>query len=288
MVDRSRILLTGSTGQVGTAFRSVIPGAMFLAREDLDLTDPRSISSVIVERKPSAVINCAAYTNVDKAEEEEDLATIVNGESVGELATICSELGIPFLTFSTDYVFDGTSGSGYIESDIPDPVNAYGRSKLEGERRALAADASTLVIRTSWVVSGTHDNFVSTMLHLAAQGTALRVVNDQRGRPTIAADLALRAWDALRSGATGVLHLANQGEATWFDLAEQAIATAGIEGNTIEPCTTSEFPRPAPRPANSVLDSERLDVLELDPLPPWEESLVPLVGSQMQRLGLNA
>jgi dTDP-4-dehydrorhamnose reductase len=234
------------------------------------------------------VINCAAYTNVDRAEEEESQATVVNGEAVGVLARVCVDLDIPFLTFSTDYVFDGTKGSGYVESDPVDPINAYGRSKLEGERQALSADGQALVIRTSWVVSDTHENFISTMIRLAdTADRPLRVVDDQRGRPTIAADLAAGAWEALTLGATGILHMANRGETTWFDFASEAVGLAGFSDVRIEPCTTDEFPRPAARPANSVLDSERASGLGIRELPPWRASLAPLVASQVERLRLS-
>ena len=287
-VDEARVLVTGATGQVGTAFRSVIPNATFLSRDDLDLSDIGSIGSRIGSLRPSAVVNCAAYTDVDGAEREESLATVVNGKAVGELAKSCGDLGIPLVTFSTDYVFDGSLYRGYVESDPVNPINAYGRSKLEGERKVLQTYGSSLVVRTSWVVSDTHDNFVATMLRLAASGNKpLRVVDDQRGRPTIAADLAAGTWEVLKAGATGILHMANRGEATWFDLASTAIELARLPDVQLAPCASDEFPRPAARPTNSVLDTERLEDLGLTELPPWRESLIPLVMSQAKRLGLR-
>jgi len=285
-LDEPAVLVTGASGQVGTAFRSVIPAARFLKRSELDLSRPESVYDEVIRYEPTAVLNCAAYTNVDRAEDEEELATRVNGVAVGEMARACADLGAPFVTFSTDYVFDGTAHGGYVESDSVAPINAYGRSKLVGERLVLEENSRSLVVRTSWVISSTHDNFVSTMLRLAAAGKQLSVVDDQRGRPTIADDLVTGTLLAMDAGVTGVLHLANTGETTWFELATRAIAAGGSSVALVAPCRSDEFPRPAARPECSVLNSERLDQFGLEELPPWRDGISEVVERQIQRMGL--
>lgn len=270
------ILVTGGAGQLGTAFRRVLPEARYVDVEDLDLTDLAGLATALDDLGPEAIVNCAAYTAVDRAEQEEARATIVNGAAVGVMAEHAARRRIPFLTFSTDYVFAGNGREPYLESSPTDPINAYGRSKLAGERAALAACPDALVVRTSWLVSGTHPNFVATMLRLAAE-RVVRVVDDQRGCPTMAGDLAPAAWTALRAGARGLLHLTNSGETTWFRFARAAVARAGLDPERIEPCSTAEYPTPAPRPAYSVLGSERRGPLGLPDLPHWEESLPAVV-----------
>lgn len=270
------VLITGAAGQLGTAFRSLLPHATFLTRSDLDLAEPRNVAGVLDHHRPDVVINCAAYTNVDAAESDEDRALRVNGESVGEMARWTAANNARLITFSTDYVFAGTQPGAYLESSPTGPVSAYGRTKLAGERAALAADLGSLVIRTSWVISGTHSNFVATILKLV-RAQSVRVVDDQHGRPTVADDLARSTLAAIDGRATGILHLSNQGATTWFELAQAAVEAAGLDPDLVTPCSTDEFPRPAPRPANSVLASERLDELGLKPLPHWRASLPDVV-----------
>jgi len=272
------IVVTGADGQLGTAFGKVLSNDdALLTRAELDLADLGSIVSTLSELQPSAVINCAAYTAVDAAENEEDLASTVNGHAVHELAAFCRDAGARFVTFSTDYVFDGSKEVGYVESDVPNPINAYGRSKLLGEQLAHEADPDALIVRTSWLLSGTHRNFASTMLRLVAEGD-VSVVNDQFGRPTLVDDLAPATLKAMDAGLTGILHLANVGATSWFELARQVANIAGLDGGRVHPCTTAEYPTLAPRPANSVLDSERLS----DPMPPYEPSLTSAVRSLLQ------
>lgn len=270
------ILVTGGAGQLGTAFRGVLPEARYVDLEDLDVARLDLLAAALDEMRPSALVNCAAYTAVDRAEQEEALATRVNGDAVGVMAEHAARRRIPFLTFSTDYVFAGDVVEPYVESSPTRPVNAYGRSKLAGERAALAAWPKALVVRTSWLLSGTHPNFVATMLRLAARGP-VRVVDDQRGCPTIADDLAAASWAALQAGASGLLHLANSGETTWHALARAAVALAGLDPGRVVPCRTEEYPTPARRPAYSVLGSERRGPLGLPDLPHWEQSLPAVV-----------
>lgn len=270
------IVVTGADGQVGTAFRTLLPDVGFLTRTDLDLTDLDAIAPVLRALAPTVVVNCAAYTAVDRAEEEVEQAELVNGLAVGRLAEVTAELGVPLVTYSTDYVFAGTGTRPYVESDPTDPVNAYGRSKELGERLALEANPRALVVRTSWVISGTHPNFVATMLRLSRE-RSLRVVDDQLGCPTVASDLAAATVVAVERGASGLLHLTNEGQTTWFGLARRAVELAGIDPGRIEPCTTAEYPTPARRPAYSVLGSERRGLLGMEALPSWEESLPKVV-----------
>ncbi|CAN5519733.1 dTDP-4-dehydrorhamnose reductase [soil metagenome] len=272
------IVVLGAGGQLGTAFRSMIPDARFVDRSRLDLTDTGAIEDRLAPMAPSAVVNCAAYTAVDRAEAEEDLATVVNAEAVAAMARYAAAADIPLVTYSTDYVFAGDGVAPYLESDPTDPVNAYGRSKLAGERAALRIHPATLVIRTSWVVSATHPNFVATMLRLAGKGEPWRVVDDQQGCPTMVDDLAAATLEALDAGVTGILHRANTGATTWFALARAAVELAGFDPGLVGPCPTADYPTPARRPAYSVLGSERAESLGLTPLPPWRASLEAVVA----------
>lgn len=279
------ILLTGATGQVGTALapllaerdRVVAPG-----RADLDLDDPGSIRTRLDDLGPTVIVNAGAWTAVDAAEDAEDAATRANGASVGEMAAWAADHDAWLVTLSTDYVFDGSGDEPLLEDHPTDPVNAYGRSKLVGEEAAVAA-GSALVVRTSWVVSGTHDNFVATMLSLLDRGIDPKVVDDQVGCPTVAADLARALVPLLDERPTGLLHLTNDGATTWFGLAREAAGLAGHEPDRLTPCTTAEFPTPAARPAWSVLGSHRREELGVARLRPWEDALIDVVAGQRAR-----
>jgi dTDP-4-dehydrorhamnose reductase len=273
------ILIIGAGGQVGTALAAQ-PGTLGITRRELDLAEATEsdAAALIDAHQPDVVINAAAYTAVDRAETEEDLATRVNGEAVGMLARVCAARRIPFVTYSTDYVFDGNGTRPYLETDPVDPINAYGRSKLVGEQAVLEAGDTGLVIRTSWVISATHPNFVATMLRLTGEGRQLNVIDDQHGRPTIAADLATATLRAVEVGAAGILHLANHGETTWYELARTAVEMAGRDPGLIRPCATADYPTPAKRPAYSTLDTTRAEGLGVEPLPDWRQSLPAVVA----------
>ena len=268
-------LIIGATGQLGTAIRGLLPGATLLTRSELDLVDTAAIRSALDECSPTAIINCGAFTDVDAAEGDEPTATAVNCTAVGEMAVYAADHDIPLVSFSTDYVFDGTATSPYVESSPRNPVGAYGRSKACGERLALSSFPDALVIRTSWLISGMGTDFVSRIVRLASQ-KPIKVVTDQRGSPTVVDDLAAATVHALDIGVTGLLHLVNDGEATWFGLAVAAAELHGLDPALITPCTSAEFPTPARRPGYSLLASERRSDLGLRPLPHWRESL-PLV-----------
>ncbi len=279
------IVVLGAGGQLGTAFRSVYPDARFVDRAELDLTDTGAIAGRLAPLSPTALVNCAAYTAVDRAEAEHDMAHLVNAEAVAALARFAAATGIPLVTYSTDYVFPGDGTTPYVESDPTDPINAYGRSKLAGEIAALDLHPGTLVIRTSWVVSGTHPNFVATMLRLARRGEPWRVVDDQMGCPTVAGDLAAATAEAVDAGVTGILHMTNVGVTTWFELARAALDLAGHDPGLVEPCATTDYPTPARRPAYSVLGSERAGPAGLSALPRWQDSLGDVVAALERNFG---
>lgn len=272
------ILVTGVTGQLGTAFRrSLGERAYFVDRSQLDLSVPGAASELIRGLQPSVVINSAAYTAVDDAEANEPLATVINGTTVGEMAEACNTVGARFVTFSTDYVFDGTKTTPYLESDTTRPINAYGRSKLAGEILALEANAESLIVRTSWVMSGTHRSFAAVMLDLIAKGE-VSVIDDQRGHPTLVNDLVAATLEGIDVGASGVVHLANEGVITWYELARTIASFGGLDPERVNPCSSAEYETAAARPLNSVLDSERLDELGIPPLPDFRPALEEAVA----------
>lgn len=277
------IVITGGTGQLGGAFRALLPDAVFPTRAELDLAAPAAVSGRLVALAPTALINCAAYAAVDAAEDEPKLARAVNALSVGKMAEYCAARSIPFVTVSTDFVFDGTSSRPYVESDPTAPLGVYGASKLEGERLALGVNPKALVVRTAWLYSGGPSNFVAAVLRRVAGGTA-QVVTDQTGSPTLVDDLAPAILAAMDAEAAGLLHLANAGSATRFEQAVAAVQAAGWDAARVEPCLTTDFPTPATRPAYSVLGSERLTAVGIAPMRAWEEGLVDAVPRIVEAL----
>lgn len=272
------IAVLGANGQLGSAFvRALGDSCLPVTRAQLDLTDVDAIEPWLSSVRPDLVINCAAYTAVDAAESDVETARAVNATAVGVLAEAAARRNAKLVTFSTDYVFDGEKETGYVESDQPNPLNVYGRTKLEGEQLALAAHPEALVIRTSWLLSSTHRNFLTIMLDKLAEGE-VTVVDDQRGRPTFVDDLVIGTQEAVEAGASGILHLTNQGETTWFQLARDIAELAGLDPELVRPTTSGELGRPARRPANSVLDSERLQK-DRAPLVDYHPPLEHAVGA---------
>jgi dTDP-4-dehydrorhamnose reductase len=263
-----RFLLLGGTGQVGEEFRALaLPKDVEVvapSRGELDLEDPRAIARMIAAQPWSAVINAAAYTDVDRAESEEPVAFAVNAEAPSRLAAETGRCGIPLFHISTDYVFDGRKGAPYVERDEVAPLNAYGRSKLAGEGGVHAANPRHVILRTSWVYSPYRKNFVRTILRLAAERERLTIVADQRGCPTAACDIARACLDiAMRCASQpertpyGVYHFAGVGEASWFEFARAIVDMAADRlgrSPQIVPIRTSEYPTPAVRPADTRLD----------------------------------
>ncbi|MCZ4368496.1 dTDP-4-dehydrorhamnose reductase [Sulfitobacter dubius] len=255
------LLVFGATGQLAVALRSLAYDAQFLDRAAADLTHPEACAAVIRATLPSAVINAAAYTGVDRAEEEEALARLINAEAPGAMARACAELDIPFLHVSTDYVFDGSGHSPWRPDDPIAPINAYGRSKADGEAAVRAAGGPHAILRTSWVFSATGRNFVTTMLQLSERRDVLKVVDDQIGGPTPALSIAetlLQMAGAMKAGqGGGTYHYAGAPATSWKCFARETFATADRAVEVVG-IPTSGYPTPAKRPLNSRLDCSAL------------------------------
>jgi dTDP-4-dehydrorhamnose reductase len=244
--------------------------------DELDLTRPDSIHRWLDDRQPRLVINCAAYTDVDRAESEEHLATAINGIGVGDLAVACRDRDIHLVHYSTDYVFDGAASRPYPTDHPRRPLGAYGRSKALGEELIERAGGSFLIVRTSWLYAPWGKNFVRTIADLVRRGRPLKVVADQRGRPTSAENLARVTSQLMLHGATGTFHVTDGGECTWHQFAVEIGRRINPE-HVIEPCTTAEFPRPAPRPPYSVLDISATETL-VGEMMPWRTALAEVIG----------
>ncbi|MEM9797826.1 MAG: dTDP-4-dehydrorhamnose reductase [Pseudomonadota bacterium] len=255
------LLVFGKTGQVARELARASDDLRCLGREEADLSDPSACAAAIRTARPDAVINAAAWTNVDGAEEAEAEARVVNGTAPGAMARVCAEIGVPFVHISTDYVFDGSGTAPWEPDDPTGPLGAYGRSKLEGEAAVRASGARHVILRTSWVVSAHGGNFVKTMLRLGAERDGLRVVADQVGGPTSAADIAaacLRIAGALKDGAEGgTHHFSGAPDVSWADFARGIFEIADLDC-TVEGIASEDWPTPAARPKNSRMDCSTL------------------------------
>jgi dTDP-4-dehydrorhamnose reductase len=266
------LIVVGAAGQLGAAFRRYLGSdARYLTRSDADLGVDGEIGRAIKHLRPKLVINCAGYNDVDAAESDEATAVRVNALAVQEIALAAAEIGAKLVTFSSDFVFDGTKREPYTELDSPAPLNVYGRSKHEGEVLALAADVSALVIRTSWLMSGTHPSFVSAILDQLAAGT-VKVVDDQTGSPTFVDDVVSGTLEAVNAGASGILHISNTGETSRFDLAQTIASAAGEDPDRVVAHSSADLDSPASRPAYSALDSVRRDEFGLSNLPGYRDA----------------
>lgn len=285
-----RVLVTGACGMLGGRLLEDAPAGLepigtdraeaarvpgFDHRGGVDLTAADSVEQLLEAGGPwVGVIHPAAYTAVDRAEEEPELARAVNATAAENVARACAARNLPLVMVSTDFVFDGSGDRPYREDDPPSPTSVYGATKLEGEELALAAHPEgTAIVRTQWLYGPGGNHFPGTMLRLASERDSLRVVADQIGSPTSTLELAPALWDVLRTGAPGRYHAACEGQASWYDLASATLELAGVTGVQVDPCTTEEFPRPAARPAYSVLDCSRLAELRGRPLAPWRDAL---------------
>lgn len=253
-----KLVLLGSSGMLGQELLSACRARgcspiTFADSTVLNVTDHDAVREELFVIRPSVIINATGYTNVDQAEAEHDLAAAVNHGAVANLANIARELDATLVHYSTDYVFDGEANLPYAVDATTAPLNMYGRTKLDGERAIVKSGCEYLIIRTSWLYAPHGANFVNTILRLASERESLRVVTDQRGRPTLCADLAQITCRLLDAGARGVMHGTNEGDCSWFEFAEAIVETAGLDCR-IEPTVTAEFPRPARRPRFSVLD----------------------------------
>lgn len=272
-----RCLVLGGTGMLGQAVvaeaRARGVAALGLSRTQADVTDRDALLGWAEAFRPDVVVNCAAHTKVDACEIETERAFAINGEGAGNAAALARRAGAALVHVSTDYVFDGRAGEPYGEGAPAAPLSAYGRSKLEGERRALEYERA-LVVRTSWLFGPGGPNFVATMVNLIEAGRLpLRVVDDQRGAPTFTRFLARALLDLAALGATGIVHYQNREPVSWYAFAVE-IARLWSGAAEVIPVTTAEFPRPAPRPAWSVLDVGRFEQLAGRRVEPWEWGLV--------------
>jgi dTDP-4-dehydrorhamnose reductase len=304
MRSQPRIVVTGTTGQVGWELLRSLQGLgeiISVDRSVVDLSHLDAVRALIRSIEPSIVVNAAAYTAVDKAEQERDAAFLLNADLPGVLAEECKRAQAAFIHYSTDYVFDGRKADAYTETDATNPLNVYGASKLAGEHNALGANAATLVFRTSWVYGARGKNFLLTIQRLAKQCPQLRIVSDQIGAPTWSrtiADLtghviarglgstqANPAWWATHSG---IYHLTSSGSTSWHGFAEAILQRSGIAGVAVEPIPAAEYPTPAARPSNSRLALDKLQsVFGLAP-ESWEQSLTKcLAPTSAERIHAN-
>ena len=284
-----KILVLGASGQVGTALLELLGNrGIALDQQDVDFAQPKSLEPALTRlagsHKISAVINAAAYTQVDKAESEEALAQAVNSEAPGVLARWCAGQNIPFVHYSTDYVFNGQGTRPWTECDATAPLNAYGRTKLAGEVAVTQAGGSHLIFRTSWVYNSSGKNFLKTMLRFGAEREVIKVVADQHGAPTYAPHLAQATLAVLENASaqpqfpSGIYHLCNTGETTWYEFALAIFESARVKGiplkvKTVEPAATADFPTPAKRPFNSRMSTEKAKRVLNVQLPDWREGL---------------
>lgn len=270
------LLVFGRTGQVATELAR-LPGTRCLGRDAADLSDPAACAAAIEAALPRAVINAAAYTAVDRAESEEDRATVINGDAPGAMARACAGLGVPFVQISTDYVFPG-DGADPRAPDAPTaPLGAYGRSKLAGEAAVRAAGGVHAILRTSWVVSAHGANFVKTMLRLGAERDALTIVADQVGGPTGAREIAAACHAIAETLVSepekaGTYHFSGAPDVSWADFAREIFAQAGLSC-AVTDIPSSDYPTPARRPLNSRLDCTATEAAFGIPRPDWRESL---------------
>jgi dTDP-4-dehydrorhamnose reductase len=288
-------LVFGADGQIGRELISLASsrGLDFrgLARADADITDGTAVKRVFERFRPSLVVNCAAYTAVDRAESEPAIANAVNADGAGNIANNCASVHIPLVHISTDYVFDGSKQGRYIETDVPAPLNVYGASKLKGEIRIRETLRNHIILRTSWIYSLHGNNFLKTMLRLAMEQDELRIVRDQFGSPTSAADAAaaiLAAVGRWPAQDTGVYHFAGSGRASWYEFAcsivERQRAYTGRSPKVIA-ISTDEYPAKARRPMNSALDSELFSKTFGYTAKPWQDRMNETVGAFFSSAG---
>ena len=301
LVTTPKLLILGSLGQVGWDLQSTLQGLGEITAWDiaeLDLGDATQVRRKVVEVRPSVIVNAAAYTNVDGAEEQAELARKINATVPGELARLSAELGSLFLHYSTDYVFNGRSTTPYREDDATDPLGAYGKTKLEGEQAVTAAGGWSRTLRTSWVYSSRAKNFLRTIVSAAAAGKPLRVVNDQHGVPTCSTWLALATAHIIRSELShptrkpALYHVTGSGPTTWFEFASaivEELRPAGLQCPAPEPIASDTFPTKTKRPQFSVLSCEKLRKDYGLTAPHWRETLrLALRGQRLESLVYGA
>jgi dTDP-4-dehydrorhamnose reductase len=279
-------LVFGQTGQVAQSLRRLAPDVRFVGRAEADFTNPAACAALVARSGAQAVINAVAYTAVDAAEEDEALATIINGDTPGALARACAAAQIPLVHISTDYVFDGNSAAPFTTDHPPAPLGAYGRSKLAGEQAVRAAGGTHAILRTSWVISATGRNFVKTMLHLGATRETLTVVADQTGGPTCADDIARACLEVARQLAldptkSGTYHFSGAPDVSWAQFARAIFDQAGLAMRVTD-ITSAQFPTPAARPHNSCMDNTTTQSAFGIARPDWRSGLAHILAQIKQ------
>lgn len=279
-----KILVTGANGQLGRELHDILesefPGnTIYTDIEELDLTDAKAVEVFVTRNEITHIVNCAAYTAVDRAEEEKRQCAAINTDAVKNLAMAADNIGTKIIHISTDYVFDGTNHRPYRESDKVNPISQYGTTKRKGETALLALAPESIVIRTAWLYSPYGNNFVKTILKLADSQDEIRVVCDQIGTPTYARDLARAILKVLRSHqwVAGIYHFTDEGAASWYDFAKAIVRLAGKK-TAITPIPTEDYPTAANRPAYSILDRQRIKATYGVTIPHWEEALADCIS----------
>ncbi len=286
-----KVLIAGAAGQLGRALQATAPAGVTIVAPpegEFDILDDAKVSAVVASAGPGLVVNAAAYTQVDKAETDLETAEAVNGTAAGRLAAAAARAGARFVHISTDFVFDGMSALPYAPDAAPNPIGAYGATKLSGERQVAAAHPQALIVRTAWVYAAQGNNFVRTMLRLMRERDELRVVADQVGTPTHAAGLARAIWALDAAGAAGIFHWTDAGVASWYDFAvairDEALAIGLLDRRIpVVPIRTSDYPTPARRPAMSVLDKGSSWAIT-GPAAHWRDELKQALA-EMKELG---
>lgn len=277
-----KVLITGAQGQLGQDVVAICSQAGFevvgCSRADLDITDEAQCLQVVTGHRPDCIIHCAAYTAVDAAESDIDGAFLVNAIGTRNVAMAAEQVGAKLVYISTDYVFNGESGKPYLEYDLVDPQTVYGKSKYAGEQMTRDFCTRWFIVRTSWVFGLHGGNFVKTMLRLGQDKPLLQVVNDQKGSPTYTVDLARFLINLITTEKYGIYHASNSGSCTWYEFTEMIFTEAKKElglsiAATLQPCSTEQFPRPAKRPSNSVMEHLAIRVNGLEDLPHWKDGL---------------
>ena len=271
-----RVLVTGVKGQLGYDVVKDLEKRghqpIGVDREEMDLMNNEAIRTFIMDLKPEAIIHCAAYTAVDKAEEDVEICYQINAEAVKVISECAKELDVNMIYISTDYVFDGTKEGEYVETDIPNPINVYGASKLKGEQYVQDLLEKYYIVRISWVFGVNGNNFIKTMLRLGLERDELNIINDQVGSPTYTADLAPLLVDMMETDKYGIYHATNEGFCSWYEFANEIFKQSEIEVKT-NPVTTDQYPTAAKRPMNSRMSKKKLQKAGFDLLPDWIQAL---------------
>ena len=271
-----KVLVTGVKGQLGYDVVKDLEKRGYqpigVDRDEMDLMDNEAIRTFIMNLKPEAIIHCAAYTAVDKAEEEVETCYQINAEAVKVISECAKELDVKLIYISTDYVFDGTKEGEYVETDLPNPINVYGASKLKGEQYVQTLLEKYYIVRISWVFGVNGNNFIKTMRRLGSERDELNIINDQVGSPTYTADLAPLLVDMMETDKYGIYHATNEGTCSWYEFANEIFKQSRIEVKT-NPITTDQYPTAAKRPMNSRMSKAKLKANGFNLLPTWQEAL---------------